>query len=162
MLQANYLVIPIDPAIASFWQNKFPDLVELFEGNDFYLTVAPDSYRPVWEVTARVEEGLTNKYLIDSPHRLEGFDINLAGECNRASVYYLLRDLEETSKAVDCGFYEGITVYDYLLPDLKDIKADLDYSKRQVTLEAETVNATMSLQRDRAIFGSRVIFQILD
>ena len=161
-MQANLLVIPVDNAIALFWRTKYPDLEELFDGDNLRLAIAPNSYRPIWEAASTVNRGYCRRYVDPSLHRLEGFDINLARECNCASIYYLLRDLEETAKLASCGSYTGITLYDYLLPDLEDIKADLEFSTRQVTIEIETTSGTMGIESDRSVFGAKLMFGILD
>ena len=162
MFKTNYLEIPIDSAIASFWKAKFPDLEDLFEGDNLQITIAPNSYRPIWEAASTVNQGYKNRYADLKEHRLEGFDVNLAVDCNCASVYYLLKDLEETSKAKPCGSFTGIVIHDYLLPDLVDIKADSQFTKRQVTIEVESSTGSMGKERDRSLFGTKVMFGILD
>jgi hypothetical protein len=162
LLRCNYLTIPIDPAIATFWKDKFPDLEDLFEGNLFYLTIAPESYRPVWGVASEVNQGYRAKSITLATHQLEGFDVDLANECNCADVYYLLKDLEHISKQSPCGSFAGIIVRDYMLPELADIKAEQEYSDRHVTIEVETSSGSMSLGNSRSLFGIKVIFQILD
>jgi hypothetical protein len=162
LLHNNYLNIPIDPAIATFWKDKFPDLEDLFEGDILHLTIAPESYRPVWGVASEVNQGYSTKFLTLASHRLEGFDLDLANECNCADVYYLLKDLEDVSKQAPCGAFTGIAVRDYLLPELDDIKAGREYSDRQVTIEVEATGGSMSLGQERSLFGIKVFFQILD
>lgn len=162
MLRCNYLTIPIDPAIALFWKARFPDLADLFEGDLFHLTIAPESYRPVWGVASEVNQGYRAKSITLAPHRLEGFDVDLATDCNCADVYYLLKDLEDISKKADCGSFTGITVRDYLLPELADIKSGQEYSDRHVTIEVETSSGSMGLSNERSLFGIKIIFQILE
>ena len=162
MLTANHLVIPIDNAIATFWRTKFPDLVDLFVGDDFYLTISPGSYRPIWGTASTVTQGYRVKFVDHQCHKLEGFDVNLAAECNCASVYYLLKDLEQLGKDATCGTYTGILVRDYIIPDLADIKANLDYSERYVLLEVEQTTGSMGLGSDRSYFGTKLMLSILD
>lgn len=162
MLRCNYLIIPIEPDTATFWKTRFPDLEDLFDGDLFHLTIAPESYRPVWGVASEVAQGYKAKFITSAPHRLEGFDVDLATECNCADVYYLLKDLEYFTKESPCGSFAGITVRDYLLPDLADIKAGREYSDRACTIEVEASGGSMSLGSSRSLFSTKVIFQILD
>lgn len=134
----------------------------MFVDDNFYLTISPTSYRPIWEAASTVSQGYSKRHADLSQHRLEGFDVNLASDCNCASVYYLLKDLEVTSKDAPCGSFSGITVNDYLLPEVADIKGDRDFTARQCLLEVEQTAGSMSTGSDRSFLGTKLIFQILD
>ena len=162
MFVVNQIAIAIEPELGLAWTTLYPDLSDLFEGEELILRIAPSSYRPVWETASTVTQGYKSRFTDRSLHRLEGFDVTLAADCNRASVYYLLRDVEERSKNVPCGEFAGVMVKDYLLPDVKDIKAGLEYSDRPCLLEVENTAGAMGTGGKRSLFGTRLIFQILD
>ena len=161
-LPVNKIAIAVDPVIANFWITKFPDLADMFDTNSFLnLLMAPDSYRPIWQAPSVVDHGYHKRYVDFSCHKLEGFDVNLATECQCASVYYLLRDLEEASKGAACRTYVGFTIFDYMLPDLADIKADLDFTTRQCLIEIEATAGSTGLGTARSQYGTKLMFQIL-
>lgn len=161
-LTVNKLVIAVEQATADFWKTKFPELIDMFDGNNLNLLISPDSYRPIWETASVVNQGYRDRFAELSTHRLEGFDVNLANECNCASVYYLLRDLEEASKGVTCGTFAGLTVLDYLHPDLADIKADQEFTQRQCLVEIEATAGSMGVGVSRSQYGAKLMLQILD
>lgn len=173
----NILTIPVETTIRDFWISRYPDCVDLFDNDNtvvdglpspgasptvnLVLAIAPNSYRPTWETQSEVLIGAVSKVASLSSHRLEGFTVDLGANCNCAMVYYLLKELEENSKAVNCGTYQGITVYDYLLPELADIKAGQEFTERKVLLEIESSTGAMGRERDRSLFGITLICQIL-
>lgn len=158
----NKIAIPIDPADVIFWSAKYPDCADVFDGNDLVLAIAPAGYRPIWEDVSGSLKGITNTIIDVSDHRLEGFILELAEECNCATVYYALKELEKSLKAsAGCGLYPGLEIRDYINPEVEDIRAGAEFTTRTVSLEIENAQGTGGEGVLRSAFGVRIVCNII-
>lgn len=161
----NKIEIPISSDRVTYWSQRFPNDSDMFDGDALVLALSPSGYRPIWQETNAVAQGIKSKTLDLSSHRLEGFVLDLSKNQNCALAYYVLKELEDSLRnlalADDDLEYPGVVIHDYCLPDYADISAEREYTARKVSLEVEATQGTGGIEGDRVSWATRVICSLV-
>ncbi|WP_287288760.1 hypothetical protein [Okeania sp. SIO2B9] len=152
-------MILVEQTFKDGWLSIYPEIENLFDDLYLVLNIDPSSFRPIWGETSEILRGTEKNVVNPGNHELEGFIVNLGQNCNCASVYYLLRDLERLSKE-NCD-YKTVQIRDYINPDLTDIKLGQDYTTRDVALEIESTSGSLWKGEARAYPGLTMTISIL-